>query len=633
MKKRIVSILMAVVMIVGILPLSTITAFAEDLEGAKADAIKAIHDTVDHSDDAVLKLLEENAENAIQSAGTVAEVIVARDYWLTAINKQLGTSTHTHTFADTYTYNDTHHWRVCTCENATCEHLVVSDFGEHSFDDGVVNGNYTVFTCSECDYRKVIYNTSEDTEGEVIGGTTYTGISLTLGSDISINFYMDLSEDARQNGKMTFNIGGRIVTVDGKDAKYNETEKKYYFQTPLTALEMAEIVTATFTFNGIDYVQKYSVVDYIAEIVDPANNYDEEAVALAKKIANYGYFAQIYLASIHTNVKIVESGEGYDRMIDLWADDISVATAKEALKNYTVQIDGTSDNLSFYGSTVYFDSATALNYYVKVANGEMPNATCNGKTVTVTEHKGYKPTANEKVYIISVKDITATELADNIAVKINNELTITGSVFAYCNSVVKAHNFEGATENDTFAVNAMAAFYEYYESAMEYISFELHFDLPEHYQLFTEDGEKITEETTIKCYKPFRFRLVSDEDYEITTVFSEDYVEMDTNGLYTVSFVGGKHDVVVYAEIKTVCLTVTVNGEDTPTIPNTKVSFEYGADTVEGHALTNGVYTIDVPKGVKGTIIVKKDGYKEYREEFTADGSTDKITVDLIPND
>lgn len=215
------------------------------------------------------------------------------------INGEGYVSSHEHTYSENWSCDSYYHWHDSTCEHTG----LTSGFGAHTFGEGVVDGNVTIYTCTECGYRKFVYNPGEDTEGEIVTGTTYTGISLTLGSDISINFYMELSEEARQNGTMTFDIGGRVVT--GVTAKYNETEKKYYFQTPLTALEMNETVIATFNYNGVDYVQEYSVADYIDVIVGNPDKYGNEAVALAKKIANYGHYAQTYLASIHKNVTIV----------------------------------------------------------------------------------------------------------------------------------------------------------------------------------------------------------------------------------------------------------------------------------------------------------------------------------------
>ena len=382
---------------------------------------------------------------------TAEDVLIA--YWVEA-------STHVHTFSEDYTYDENHHWRVCTCEDEKCKNLV-DDFAVHTF-TVVTNADGSKTCTCVCGYTKVVYDKPDD-EGEIISGTTYTGISLTLGSDIAINFYMELSEEARQSGTMTFDIGGRIVT--GGEVQYNETEKRYYFRTPLTALEMAETVTATFNFNGIDYIQEYSVAEYIDTIVGNPDKYGKEAVALAKKIANYGYYAQVYLASIHSNVTIGK--DGYEKMDKFDDVDIDVEKAIEALANYKVTVSGTSDNLSLYGSTVYFDSATALNYYVTVKDGEEPTATAVN-TVTGEEKQVEIKLYKGNIYIVSVKDITATELADDIKVTINNEITLTGSVFAYCNSVVQAHNIDGATEKDTFAVNVMAAFYEYYEAAVEY---------------------------------------------------------------------------------------------------------------------------------------------------------------------
>lgn len=471
------------------------------------------------------------------------------------------------------------------------------------------------------------YDRSDD-EGEIITGIFYTGISLTLGSDISINFYMELTEEAKNNGTMTFDIGGRTVTVGKTDAKYNAKEQKYYYSTPLTALEMAETVKATFSYNGLDYVQEYSVKEYICEIAENPVKYGEKAVALVKKIANYGYYAQLYLASIHSNVKIGD--DGYAEMDKSEKDfDIKPQDAKDALGKYTLQVDDKSANLNLYGSTVYFDSATSLNYYVTVENGVEPSAnavnTVTGESKKV-EIKFYK----NNIYIVSVKNITAIELADDIEVTVDNGFTLSGSVFAYCNSVVKAHSGNIATAKDKFAVDAMAAFYEYYSAAVEYISFEVCFPTLENYKIFTADGkEEIQKDVTYKYYRPFKFRLVPDENYEIYTVFSEDDIEPDDNGLYTVSFIGGNHEVVIHVRPITVSFTVYLPCEDDGKITNTSVSFEYDNKSVKGSPYAPGKYTITVQKGASGTIVILKDGYEECRKKFTADGKTDEITVEL----
>lgn len=532
--KKIISLLLAVIMIVGMLPLGAMPVTAEfvsfdsvtkevagepgshhyvdgycvhctaeqPLDGAKEDAIKTINAAAGNNPSKAVKSLVNSAKADINAAETIADVIALRNEWIAEIEKLTGT-THTHTYSENWSCDPYYHWH-----NATCDHNTVDDFGAHTFGDGVENGNITTYTCTECGYQQKIFNPDGDNEGEIITGIAYTDISLTLGSDISINFYMSLTDSARLNGTMTFNIGGRIVT--DVTTKYNETEEKYYFACPLTALELNETVTATFSYKDMDYIQAYSVEEYIEQIVGNKDKYGEKAIMLARKIANYGYYAQIYLASIHDNVVIAESNadtnNSYSEMVHFTTTDegnvdINVTDAKTALSNYSVTVAGESDTLSLFGTSVYFDSATALNYYVKVIGGTKPTATVvnlvteENKNVEIKHYK-------DDIYIVSVKDIIATELADNFIVTVNGELTITGSVLAYCNSVIKAHSFEGAAEKDTFAVDAMAAFYEYYAAAVDYVNslkpvyHTVTFDMMEHGNQVSSQtvkhGDKVT---------------------------------------------------------------------------------------------------------------------------------------------
>ena len=96
-----------------------------------------------------------------------------------------------------------------------------------------------------------------------------------------------------------------------------------------------------------------------------------------------------------------------------------------------------------------------------VKNGVKPTATAEN-TVTGEEKQVEIKLYKDNIYVVSVKDITATELADDITVTVNGEITLTGSVFAYCNAVMRKG---GQTDA---AKNAMAAFYEYYEAACDY---------------------------------------------------------------------------------------------------------------------------------------------------------------------
>ena len=107
-----------------------------------------------------------------------------------------GSDTHEHTFATTYTSNETHHWYAATCEH-TAE---VKDKGEHSFGEYVSNNDATteadgtkIRKCSVCGYKDTV--TDEGTkivktpafsvaEGEVESGTSVEITCATEGAKI-----------------------------------------------------------------------------------------------------------------------------------------------------------------------------------------------------------------------------------------------------------------------------------------------------------------------------------------------------------------------------------------------------------------------------------------------------------------
>lgn len=100
------------------------------------------------------------SENYLVSGATCTEAAV---YYKSCICGQAGSETFTsgaplgHSFADTWSTSDTHHWHAATCGHDS----EVTGFGEHSWDAGKetvkpghnVNGE-TVFTCTVCGHEK-----------------------------------------------------------------------------------------------------------------------------------------------------------------------------------------------------------------------------------------------------------------------------------------------------------------------------------------------------------------------------------------------------------------------------------------------------------------------------------------------
>lgn len=60
---------------------------------------------------------------------------------------------HEHTYATEWSKNETTHWH-----QSTCEHDLKKDEAEHTFDNGVVDGNNIKYGCTVCDYSYIARN-------------------------------------------------------------------------------------------------------------------------------------------------------------------------------------------------------------------------------------------------------------------------------------------------------------------------------------------------------------------------------------------------------------------------------------------------------------------------------------------
>lgn len=305
--------------------------------------------------------------------------------------------------------------------------------------------NYTGFGVHNSG-SKTIYFAADATEEF----DPYMGSSITLSSQIDANFYVD-ETDETQLGTMAFTVNGNPVEAV---RSFNDKAGKYFYSCPVNSLEMAEEIVATYMLDGKEYVKKSSVKQYLDTIIANADAaYSDEAVMLAKKTSNYGFYAQNYLAGLHSDVVIGE--DGYAAMSAYEDADINVEAAKAALGDGKATVANADDNTVLYGRSLYLESKTALNFYVRVKDGSgiVGNVTCDGKDVTVTE-KG------NNVYLITVADIDAEDYATKYTVTVNG-VSFTSSVLDYC----AANLAKNASGN---AANTMAALYEYYTAAVAY---------------------------------------------------------------------------------------------------------------------------------------------------------------------
>ena len=274
----------------------------------------------------------------------------------------------------------------------------------------------------------------------------FYGVSVNLSSQIDANFYLTETDPAKL-GTMTLKVGGKTISAK---REYNEQIGRYYYACPVTALELAEDLTATYTVGGKTYTMTTSVKRYIELLAANTNgNYPEKAIMLAKKIANYGHYAQTYLASIHNDVTI--GANGYAAMTKYADADVNVAAAKKALTSKAT-VKNEDGNTTLYGFSLSLKSKTGLNVYVDVQDGSgIKFASCSGKKLEISHVSGNR-------YKITVPDIEAALFDQSYTVTVNG-VEITVSVLDYCALAL------AQTGTDAATANAVTALYEYYVAA------------------------------------------------------------------------------------------------------------------------------------------------------------------------
>ncbi len=97
---------------------------------------------------------------------------------------------HTHSFSDSYSSNETHHWFECSCEEK-------SGLAEHVWNDGVVtiiatpdSDGIKTFTCMECGRKmtqKIVYDENGGNGGDVGGDVELNGLSFLKSTFYKMN--------------------------------------------------------------------------------------------------------------------------------------------------------------------------------------------------------------------------------------------------------------------------------------------------------------------------------------------------------------------------------------------------------------------------------------------------------------
>ena len=320
------------------------------------------------------------------------------------------------------------------------------------------------------DYVEVVVN-GVTYYKEAAADPEFSGYSLILTGTVGLTFYVHVPDSAdwtKEDSYMTFEISGKGGLVS--DTAYFDDNNMinpgsttfYGFTCNVTALQMADKITATYhVMNGSTEVKTItntcSVENYIKVVVKNSNNaFGERDIALAKALADYGHYVQLYLSGLRGFALAADNDNAYAPM-NTYYDAFSVSDAKSAVADYGI-VRSVNDDIQRITFSMLFESDSSICVYV------FPTADFAGTiTATVDGNPGTVTAVNSSKYQIKISNFNATQFAASHTVVIStgngDDVTVTVSAFSYLKE------FFNKYADGTTASNAAAAAYNYYLEA------------------------------------------------------------------------------------------------------------------------------------------------------------------------
>ena len=299
---------------------------------------------------------------------------------------------------------------------------------------------------------------------------TFESISLLLGGQIGVNFFVNLPElpgvDYTKS-RMDFTVGDseEVVCSDTFDPNDTNAAGTYYrFTCPVSSIQMADTIHAKFYYDvyGEEYYTEaeYSAQKYVKsykDSVDEENDPAPDETALVKALADYGYYAQQYLSSLrgwtlgtdHVSMDAPSVTEfDYDKVAE------AVGESKAEVKY--------SDDITEFSSSLLLDSNTTLAVYVTPAEGYEGSVSISVGNELVKE----PDVLSDGRYRIYITDIGATKLKEytfTVTAKTDNgTATAIVDVYSYLSALLKKY------PEDENVLNLVGSLVNYADAAETY---------------------------------------------------------------------------------------------------------------------------------------------------------------------
>ena len=289
---------------------------------------------------------------------------------------------------------------------------------------------YTRYYCTVCG--------DEYFEDYTSALTNIKGWNLTLGSDLSVNFQINVDASIRSTAQVLIQVANETTTYNVSSLVAGETGA-YNISVKLAAVQMTDDIAVQIV-NGNDQteIMTYTVKGYADAIM--AGNYPVTTQNMVEQMLRYGAAAQVYF-DYHT-----------ERLADADLGDANFAAP--ATPNVS-SIRGSAEGISYAGATLVFRDKIALRYYFNVT-GNIADYTF------IKDGTALTPVKKGELYYVEIGNLNPQDLDQVVTIQVNGSLTATYSPANYLVNM----NQKGSESLQTL----VQALYAYHLAAEAYLA-------------------------------------------------------------------------------------------------------------------------------------------------------------------
>ncbi len=271
------------------------------------------------------------------------------------------------------------------------------------------------------------------------------GYSLTLSSNIGVNFFLELSDPVLEDEQAKVLFEYADTTLEVPVAEGILEESGYKFTCPVPAKDMTSNITCkVVSKSSQSRTFTQSVKNYAETMLADPQQFQME-IPLVKDMLNYGAAAQVYF---NYNTDDLANNTDLMNYEDKQLEEMNFS-------GYTFNLTPGTGDVTYYGSSLSLQSETAIHQYFRIKDGVDVNsltATVDGEPTELVK--------NGDLYMVVIPRVPAHNIYNEYCTQIG-DVELTYSIISYA-AVAQ-------TEAKPDLISVMYALYAYTQSAQQYM--------------------------------------------------------------------------------------------------------------------------------------------------------------------